>query len=159
MYVWRHTCLSINLVNGHSLFYENGKLLKDETYEEYVKFREKMNYNGIIIALTSYSLRERYATEIGSMTDFQLFGRGLSKLEMKDWTGCRRRLIGDVINWEKENWFLNKTGDEDVSEIELLEFDKQICDNREQSKHIFPIKRSFTKALKLCEKIQGRIVQ
>ena len=91
------------------------------------------------------------------VTDFQMFGRVLSNQEMKDWTNCGKRIPGDIVNWELEDWFFNKTETENVSEIEELEFEKDICDVTGKSNHIFPLKTSIQKALKLCEKVSGQL--
>ena len=91
------------------------------------------------------------------MTDFQLFNRTLSKAEMEDWTGCTQRFDGEIVNWDSEEWVFNKTGN--MSEVEKLEFESNICDLSENSKHIIPVQLSFKQSLEYCEKIAGTIME
>ena len=95
---WRHTCLSIDFVDGYSALAENGKLQVEGNYEEIVLFKRTLSFNMNIIsvgcAFTVYK-----ESDVGIITDFQMFGRTLSHQEMKDWTGCSRRIYGDIINW------------------------------------------------------------
>ena len=37
---WRHSCLTINFDDGHSILYENGKLQFEDTFDEYIQFKE-----------------------------------------------------------------------------------------------------------------------
>ena len=153
---WRHTCLSIDFGNGRSVLYENGELQYEDTFEEYLQFRDKMPSHVNMISLgCAYGLFEE--SNVGVVTDFQLFGRSLSKGEMKDMTGCSRRLYGDILSWDLEPWIFNKT--EGVSELEFLEFEKDVCYMEEKKDHIFPIKIPFLKTLKLCEKVSGKLFQ
>jgi hypothetical protein len=153
---WRHTCLSIDLDDGRSVLYENGELQYEDTFDEYLQFRDKMPpYVNMISMGCAYGLFED--SNVGVVTDFQLFGRSLSKAEMKDMTGCNRRFYGDLLSWDLEPWIFNKTGD--VSEVEYLEFEKDVCDMKEKKNHIFPIKIPFSKSLKLCKKVSGKLFQ
>ena len=153
---WRHTCLTINFDDGHSILYENGKLQFEDTFDEYIQFKDKMPFMPKIISIgCQYGQYRNARAQI--VTDFQMFGRVLSNLEMEDWTNCAKRIPGDIVNWEIEDWFFNKTESENVSEIEELEFEKDICDMTGKSNHIFPLKTSIQKAFKLCEKVSGQL--
>ena len=151
---WRHSCLTINFDDGHSILFEDGQLQFEDTFDEYVEFKEKMPSSVNMISV-GCSVGAYEDSNIGVVTDFQMFGRILTKQEMEEWTGCNKRISGDIISWDTENWYFNKT--EGVSEIEYLEFDENICNVEEKSNHVFPIKASFQKALKLCEKVSGKM--
>ena len=51
-------------------------------------------------------------SDVGVVTDFQIFGRILSRQEMEDYTGCKNRFYGDIVNWDLEEWVFNKTSTE-----------------------------------------------
>jgi hypothetical protein len=153
---WRHTCLSISFIDGHSLLYENGKLQYEDIFEEYVLFRDNMPFSVNMISLgCAYGLYKD--SDVGVITDFQIFGRILPRQDMEEWTGCKQRLYGDIVSWDSEDWFFNKT--ENISEVEYLEFDNNICQARNYSNHVFPLSVTFQKALKLCEKVSGKVFQ
>ncbi len=44
-------------------------------------------------------------------TDFNLWGRALTKAEMEEWTACRTEGIkyGDVVDWRTAEWELINT--------------------------------------------------
>ena len=153
---WRHTCLSIDFSDGRSVLYENGELQYEDTFEEYLQFKDKMPpYVNMISIGCAYGLFED--SNVGVVSDFQLFGRSLSKEEMKDMTACSRRFYGDILSWDQEPWIFNKT--EGVSEVEYLEFEKDVCDMKEKNSHVFPMQIPFSKSLKLCEKVSGKLFQ
>ena len=153
---WRHTCLSISFVDGHSLLYENGKLQYEDSFEEYILFSDNMDFSVNMISIgCAYGLYKD--SDVGVVTDFQIFGRILPQLEMEEWTGCKKRLYGDIVNWDLEEWVFNKT--DNISEVEYLEFDNDICHGSYYSNHVFPLSVTFQKALKLCEKVSGKLFQ
>ena len=158
---WRHTCMTINFVDGKSSLYENGKLQFEDKSDELLEFGDKMPASVNMISVgCAHGLVDTYDykySNVGQVTDFQLFGRILSKLEMEEWTGCSKRFQGDVIRWDSESWHFNMT--EGVSEIDYLQFEQEVCDMREESNHIFPIQATFAKSLKLCDKVSGKLFQ
>ena len=153
---WRHTCLSINFKDGHSILYENGNKYVEGTFQEYVNFNPKMPET---VNFISFGCGPTIYTEsfVGVLTDLQIFGRVLSTQEMEEWTGCRKRMYGEVLNWDTENWFFNVTGNK--SEIEHLDFKSDICNRRKTSNHVFPLMVPFPKALEICEKATGQLFQ
>ena len=155
---WRHTCFTINFDTGHSSLYENGKLQFEDEFDEIVQFKETMPFAPKTVSIGCHYGQQIYRTERAQIvTDFQLYSRVLSSKEMKDWTSCKKRYPGDIINWEVEDWYFNKTETPDVSEIEELEFEKDICDVTGKSEHIFPVETSIQKALQLCKKFSGEL--
>ena len=70
-------------------------------------------------------------------------------------TGCKKRLQGDLVSWDTEDWFLNKTGD--GSRIEYIEFENDVCDKQNMSNHFFPGRRPFLKSIELCHKVSGKL--
>ena len=73
------------------------------------------------------------ASMFGRFTDFQVLGRVLQDEEMEDITGCRKIMQGDILSWEKDNWFLNGTDKTNV--IEYSSFDKDVCKDFSSSYH------------------------
>ena len=155
---WRHTFFTINWDTGHSTLYEEGKLQFENTFTEYLEFKDKMTFSPKIISIGCLYGDHIYRNNRAQIvTDFQLFGRILSNSEMEEWTSCRNGMPGDIVNWKTENWVFNKSETVNVSETEELDFEKDICDRSGKSNHIFPIKTSVQKAFNLCEKVSGQL--
>ena len=156
MLTWRHTCIAISFDDGLSMFYENGELVSEDRFDEYIQFRNKMpsSVNLITVGCVHGAYKN---THPGLVTDFQLFDRILSRQEMQDWTSCKDRLQGGVVSWDAEDWAFNRTGN--ASEVEYLEFEGDICDVSDESNHLFPIQTTFKKSLMLCEKVSGKLLQ
>ena len=51
MLTWRHSCLTISFVDGHSMMYENGNLLSEDKFDEYIQFKDKMPASVSILVL------------------------------------------------------------------------------------------------------------
>ena len=67
---WRHTCLAISFVDGHSILYENGKLQYEDTFDEYLQFRDKMPSSVNMISVgCAYGLYKD--SDVGVVTDFK----------------------------------------------------------------------------------------
>ena len=160
MLTWRHTCMTISFVTGSYTMYENGVLVGESMFKHFETFSTLVpDFVANLISIGCmhvYNDNDRYRhSDPGIVTDFQLFGRILSKKELTRWTGCLERLQGDVVNWDTEDWFFNKTGA--GSAIEYLDFEKDICDMRDKSLHLFPVKTTFKNSLELCEKVSGKL--
>ena len=154
MLTWRHTCITFNLEDGSVVMFENGRLAGENKFEEFVSFGKAVP--DFVATLINVGCVERWQeSHSGVVTDFQLFGRVLTHQELEKWTGCEDRLLGDLVSWDSEDWFFNKTGN--GSRIEYLEFEHDVCDLRNMSHHFFPGKRSFQKSLELCKKISGKL--
>ena len=76
------------------------------------------------------------------MTDFQIFGRTLTRQDMNEWTGCKQRVYGDIVNLDSKDWVFNKT--DNIREVEYLDFENDICFARDYSMSV-----TFQKALQL----------
>ena len=155
MLTWRHTCLAISLLDFSYMMYENGELVKDAQFDE--KFRKGLSQPAVdIITVGCAHMPQQFKeSHPGIVTDFQLFGTKLSEQKMKDWTGCTERMQGDIVSWDMKEWFFNKTGN--GSEIEYLEFEKDVCNMQELSHHIFPTKERFSKSMDQCRKVSAKM--
>ena len=156
MLTWRHTCLTFNLVDGSSIMYENGRFVSKSKFEELEKFGKatpEFIARDVTIGCLNYTSWK--AVHTGIVTDFQLFSRILSHQELKKWTGCQDRLQGDLLSWDTADWGFNMVGN--GSEIEYRHFEREVCDMRNKSLHLFPGKRTFKKSLDLCAKVSGKL--
>ena len=150
---WRHSCLTINLTNGQTTLYENGELRIETQSDHFFKI---VNRSMMLVSLgCSYQWYSK--SDIGSLTDFQLFSRILTKSEMEKWTGCKERFHGDIVSWDVSPWIFNTTGN--LSEMEYLEFEEKICDLSDTSMQLLPISSSFPDSLFNCEKIDGKLME
>ena len=146
-------------MDGSSTMYRNGHLVGENTFEEFIKFVEN-NPEAMATYMTwgTWDCRGQGGVGVGTsgrFTDLQIFGRILSRQELEDWTGCQKRLAGDLVSWDAEKWFINKTGNN--SEVEYLDFETDVCDMRNLSHHFFPTRMLFQKSLELCQKVSGKL--
>ena len=97
------------------------------------------------------------ASMLGRFTDFQVFGRVLSQVDMEDITGCRKIVQGDLVSWSQDTWFLN--GTEKTSEEEKLRFQGDICKDLSSSYHLVPLagKGLHYGAVEVCNKLSGSL--
>ena len=88
MLTWQHTCITLNLNDGSSIMYENGKLVAEKKFDVFVAFGKV--YPGFLASEISVGCVTYWeVSHVGIVTDFQLFSRILSKQEMERWTGCQ----------------------------------------------------------------------
>ena len=154
MLTWRHTCISLNVDQGVSVMFENGKFAGEKEFDGYTAFGEDVP-NFVATSINFGCDPVWNHSHSGIVTDFQLFGRVLNRQELEDWTGCKERLRGDIVDWDEEDWLLEKKGN--GTRIEYLEFEKVVCDMRDLSHHFFPVKRTFRKSSEFCEKLSGKL--
>ena len=155
--IWLHTCVTIDLENGSTQMFENGRKRLEDKKEQLTTIKNLVSDQGFkSLYVGCHVGTDRGDTHAGMVTDFQLFGRVLSEKELESWTSCEERLEGDVVNWETENWILSKNGD--GSEIEYLDFERNICDMKERSYHFIPFPiLAFEEALDMCERVSGKL--
>ena len=155
--IWLHTCVTIDLENGSVQMFENGIKRGEDKKEKLATIRNLVSERGFKSLFVGCHVgTDRGDTHAGIVTDFHLFSRVLSEKELVSWTSCEERLEGDIVNWETENWILSKNGD--GSEIEYLDFERNICDMEERSYHFIPFPiLTFEGALDMCERVSGKL--
>ena len=112
----------------------------------------------------------------GSVTDTQVFSRGLSVQEMVDITTCRSQqyleihtnLIcllsisisisrsfpeGDIISWDREPWRLRSPWNR--SEAEVLDLARDVCAPKDRGYFMVPQKLTFVESRHICKKLTG----
>ena len=154
---WRHTCVHFDFDAGTSVIFENGEKLGENSFDEYKDWRK--SWPELVISFISVGCIPggTPAVHPGIFTDFNLFSKKLTEDDMINWTNCKNRITGDLVNWEEEVWSFNTTGN--GSTIEFLEYEKDICDMRNNSFQLFPYQSTFPKALDMCEKVSGKLVE
>ena len=161
--VWRHSCIVFDFKEATLQLYENGKQMHIEKFEKLKEIYEKMKMEMNIFTIgCAYieSLDEDWtysASMLGRYTDFQVFGRILSKGDMEDITGCRKVVQGDLVSWDQDEWFLN--GTKKTSEIERLRFQGDVCKDLANSVHLVPfnVKGLQHGAVEVCNKLSGEV--
>ena len=163
IHAWRHTCITLNFKTGVYTSTENGLKRKEDTYKRLTEIGKKLNFTIDIVTIGCWFVpKDGISTygelsEYGEFTDFQMFGTILSQEELNRITGCELRKEGDIISWDNETWYLN--GTEKTTEIEVLDYKKEICDKKKTGFLLVPIKQKglpFGLA-DTCEKIGGRV--
>ena len=155
--IWLHTCVTFDLENGSVQMFENGIKRGEDKNEKMVTIKNSVSDRGFeSVYIGCHVGTDRGDTHAGIVTDFHLFSRVLSEKELVSWTSCEERLEGDVLNWETESWILNKNGD--GSEIEYLDFERNICDMKERSYNFIPVKiPNFEEGVYMCERVSGKL--
>ena len=71
---------------------------------------------------------------------------------------CRitNALQGDLVSWEAEQWIINSTNS--AVQRETIQLSYEIC-SKNYSLHYIPIKTIFEKAVKICDKFSGRVIE
>ena len=183
MGTWRHTCISIDFDAGVSIMYENGEKIADNNFKQYKDWRQ--SWPELLISHIFVGCIPGYrqpSVHGGIVTDFNIFSKIMSEKEMVNWTTCKKRLTGDIINWDQEDWKLRRTGQtnnfeyikgysdsinwdqEDnttisTSTIEFLEYETDICYITQNSYHLFPYVDSFLNTLDFCRKMSSQLNQ
>ena len=70
--------------------------------------------------------------------------------------GCRSSPQGDIISWDREAWTLRSPWNR--SEAEMLDLERDVCDNREQGHFLVPHKHTFDEAVHVCRKLSGTLI-
>ena len=153
--VWRHTCLSIDFTTGHVKRVENG-LVRFKTQSNQIRqLGDTMN----IVAAGCYYRPNgltKYQSMYGRVTDVQMFSRILSDEEMEDISGCKRRGVGDILDWDSASWI--KRGPKQTIRRENLDFEKFVCKFPEKSYHLVPQPWNFVpESLDVCKKFSARL--
>ena len=97
-----------------------------------------------------------YQTIYGRVTDAQIFGKSLSQVEMKKITGCEGRMEGDILSWELTEWIL--AGVSKGIKTENLDFEENICYQRNTSYHLIPIQANFNpNSVEICQRFSSEV--
>ena len=157
-HVWRHSCFSLNRSTGRFKLVENGKKVWDKTTPEVVGWMKKMNLTADILTLGCLyrTYGTMYMSMYGSVTDGQVFGRTLQDKEMEDITSFNSDLVGDIINWKNSKWNLKSPFN--TTELEVLDFEKDVCSRPAQGLLLVPHKLNFRESLHACARLSGDIV-
>ena len=68
-------------------------------------------------------------SSMGRFTDFNVWNRDLSENEMRDFTKCSKRMIGDLIPWNIDDWGPTPDVADDEITKETIDFD-EMCDSK-----------------------------
>ena len=94
----------------------------------------------------------------GKVTDMQIWDKVLSDEDMIKWTACQDFKKGNLVSWEKANWFLNST--RGTARMEMMDLELDVCGDPSISYHLVPYKLKFDpEALHMCTKFSGEVVQ
>ena len=161
--VWRHSCISVDFADGIIQLFENGNKVHEEPFEDSQEIYRKLQTDLTVVTVgCAYieNLEEDWTysmSMLGRFTDFQMFSRILSNEEMEDITGCKRVVQGDLLSWERDEWYLN--GTEKTSEVEYLRFQGDVCKDLSSSLHLVPftVKGLQHGASRVCSKLSGHV--
>ena len=153
--MWRHLCLSVRFNTGELHLADNGKIFYKVKSDKVKRLGKTMNFASAGCFFKS-SGNTLYMSMQREITDFQIFIRILSHSEMKEVTGCKNRMVGDIIDWEKTVWISNSSLD--TIARDTLDWKMDVCGKSQQSFHIVPHKVEFEhESLAMCEKFSTRL--
>ena len=153
--VWRHLCLSVQFNTGELHLADNGEIFYKVRSEKVKRLGKTMNFvsAGCFFKSSGNTL---YMSMQGEITDFQIFSRILSESEMKEVTGCKNRMVGDIIDWDKTVWISNSSLD--TITRDALDWKMDVCGKSQQSFNIVPLKVDFEpESLTMCKKFSTRL--
>ena len=155
--VWRHTCFSLSRTTGRFRLVENGEKVWDKTTPEVVEWMKNLKLSAKVLTLGCLyrTVGTMKMSMFGSVTDAQVFNRGLKDEEMESITSCKENINGDIISWEANDWSLRSPFN--TTEVEVLDFEKDICHQPEQGMILVPHKLSFQDSIHACARLSGEI--
>ena len=84
----------------------------------------------------------------GKVSDFNMWNRTLPMEEMVGFTTCKKKLKGNLVNWDYSDWKVTNMTTTDVDY-------EDICIPPRPGNVLFPEKRNFTSLISLCHKMRG----
>ena len=147
--VWKHQCFSIHFSTGELKYFLNEE--KKDVFKDFKEEIEKFpRYFDFI------SLGSKIKSTVSQCTDMQMFAQELSESQMIAYTNCEEFLRGDMLSWGEIPWVL--AGNRQVSELEYLDLQKQICSPQDSSLILIPFplkKEKFGE--QMCSKMSGAV--
>lgn len=140
-HVWYHVCVTRN-VSVISIFFE-GNLLEQSLL--------KLNVEEGATALTiGYIDPDRYPNLkfVGSVTQFNVWGKVLSEEDIKSMADCSTNLVGDLIPWDENAWNLRNST---VYYTSL----QSLCSKKSSSETQLFHGMSYGEGVYLCEGLGG----
>jgi hypothetical protein len=158
--VWKHQCFSVNFLTGSLKYFLNGvhqysvpNIYKD-IKQELEPFPSYFNF--VSLGCAFQTTGSKIKSTVAQLTDLQMFGSELSTSQMEAYTSCSEFLKGDLLSWNDIPWVL--AGRRQLSELEYLDLEKDICASRDSSFILipFPLKKE-PYAEQMCSKLSGSI--
>ena len=85
------------------------------------------------------------------VTDFNVWGRALSREEMYDFTTCKKMLKGDWYSWDSKDWIIKDATKNPNDYFKITEETKDsVCYKFESKYEYFPDHNDFFTNHKLC---------
>ena len=152
---WNHFCWQYSSITGHSMFYFNGQLVDlVETNENSTIGSDDNNLpSALIIGQEQDSISGRYELSqifIGDISALNIWDYLLGTEVILNISKCRRFVSGNIANWDKEKYLVNKAR---VIDIE----DENMFCKREVEFALFKQSETLENAKTLCVAYGGRI--
>ena len=158
--VWKHQCFSINFLTGRVKYVLNGKPIYN-VRNLYQGFKEELDlfpryFDFLSLGCAYQTTGSKIKSMVGQISDLQIFGTELRESQMKAYTSCTDFIKGDLLRWDSIPWTL--TGRRQVSELEYLDLETEICNAQNSSHILVPIalkKEPFGE--QMCSKLSSNI--
>jgi len=146
---WTHVCLAFDAETAQITVVKDGKplnvnfadpILANVTIDH--NFYEGTYLGGCPEGVVGCSIPG------GQITDFNIWNVSKTIKELMEWTSCKSREKGNVLNWDESEWELNNFVEEEMDE-------GGICDPYEPGFVIFPQGDNFTRAARLCAQMHS----
>ena len=158
--VWKHQCFAVDFSTGMFTYFLDGiKIFSVKNIFKDVKAAMDAfptQFNFVSLGCSYQSAGSKMKSIVGQVTDLQIFNSVLEESEMKAYTNCEKMLKGDLLTWDKIPWIL--AGSKQVSEIEYLDIQNDICAQQDSSLILlpFPLQKE-PHALEMCGRLSSNI--
>ena len=151
--IWRHSCLSLDFETGDIKLVENGEILYKSNSTSLIKLSMLSDVTVGCYYYKPSGLMSMY----GRATDMQMFSKVLSDKYMKQITNCKKRMEGDILNWDKTDWITRGNGNLGQ---ESLEFEENVCAENKHGLCLIPYTRNFVpEGIHTCRKLSGKMAE
>ena len=97
-----------------------------------------------------------YMNMHGRVTDFHMWDRILSQEEMVKITGCQQFGQGNLVNWDKTEFYLNRS--KRTARKQEMDLELEVCGSPSPSLALIPYTMIFDpEALHYCSKLSGQV--
>ena len=173
---WHHFCGGSSVPDMRTFFVQNGKTAYNFTQPELWGAEENMFWSNVLKKpFTTYlpgknetweNMDTMASAELGYfgqgtdfyVTDFNVWGRALSREEMYDFTTCKQMLKGNWYSWDSLDWILKDSTKDPNDYFQITEETKDsVCYKFESKYEYFPDHNEFFTNHKLCRLFGGKV--
>lgn len=156
---WNHFCWTYSSLTGRSEFFYNGNMVAETTMPKdsnlpIIPSAEEVTNPLFVIGQEPSSIKGDYNEQqaiFGSIAEFNLWNKVLEPSIMSDIANCKKFVRGNVIAWQRENFYIKRALIVETEDI------SQFCKD-EKRLVVFPESQSIEAAHETCSSHGGTLV-